>query len=459
MSSKLFRSKNPHHSGKLKFNVPEVSSFKLENGLPVYFVQKSTLPFLTINLVVDAGSKYDPPGKKGLSNLLAMVIDEGAGNYDSLELSDQFEFLGASFSISCDQDSIYFSLQILKDEFEKGLELFTTIVTDPHLDENDFNREKRKIKTRIIQKKDDADEIANEVFEYRLFGGSNSYSAPSIGYEEDINSIDAQSVRDYYQNILAPSRSFLVVVGDYNKEFLKKILNKHFLNWKTEASHKPHLLFNKAGMPGIYVVDRKDSVQSEIRTGLISYKRNQYDFYSRNILNLILGGQFSSRLNLNLREKRGFTYGVYSRFIYLKSSAYFFVSTSVSSENTGASLAEILGEIEGIKKTVTKKELEFAKSSLIRKFPSGFESYRHIALNIIGQIIHSLPRDYFQRYLDETREVTLERVLKAAQENLHTEKLTTVIVGNKEKIMEQLKDIYEGRITELDEKGRELLSD
>ena len=265
MSSELLRSKKPRYSGKLKFQLPEVSSFKLENGLPVHFVQKSTLPFLTMNLVVDAGSKYDPRGRKGLSNLLSMVIDEGAGKYNSLELSDQFEILGANFSISCDQDSLYFSLQILKDEFEKGLELFTTIITDTHLDEKDFDREKRKIKTRIIQKRDDADEIANEVFDYRLFGESNSYSAPSIGYEEDVNSINVQDVRDYYQKILIPSRAFLVIVGDYNKEILKRLLNKYFLNWKIESSHKPGLLFNKTGKPGIYVVNRKDSVQSEFQ--------------------------------------------------------------------------------------------------------------------------------------------------------------------------------------------------
>ncbi len=409
-----------------------------------------------MNLVADAGSKYDPPGKKGLSNLFALTVDEGAGEYDSLQLSDEFEILGAGFNISCDQDSIYFALHILKDEFERGLELFTKVITVSHLDENDFKREKRKIKTRILQNRDEADEIANEVFEYKVFGINNSYAFPPIGYENDIESISLEDIKEFYKSILNPSKAFLVIVGDYDTESLKNLLNKNLSMWKSSSLISPVPAFDSTHTPGLYIVDKKESVQSEIRTGLISYKRNEYDFYARSVLNLILGGQFSSRLNLNLREKKGFTYGVYSRFNYLKYSAYFFVSTSVSSENTGAALNEVFNEVKKLRKGITKKELEFAKSSLIRKFPSGFESYQQIASNIIGQIIHSLPEDYFKTYIDEIRSVTSERVLKAAENNLYPERLTTVIVGNTEKIIEQLKNIYQDKIIELDVKGREL---
>ncbi len=456
MSRTVVRNKKPPQLRRIKFIPPQLRSFKLENDLRVYFVQKNTLPFLNISLVTDAGSKYDQPGKKGLSNLLGMVIDEGAGRYDSLQLSDQFEILGANFNIGCDQDSLYLSLQILRDEFEKGLDLFTSIITESHLDERDFNREKRKVKTRILQKKDDADEIANEVFEYRLLGLGNSYAYPIIGYEDDVNQVSLQNLREYYKDILVPSNSFLIIVGDYYTDNLKELLNKYFLRWKNRQPVKPFTSFNSSENSGLFIVDRKDSVQSEIRTGLLSFKRNEYDFYARSILNLILGGQFSSRLNLNLREKKGYTYGVYSRFIYLKASAYFFITTSVSSENTGAALTEVHSEIKKIRNGVTKKELDFAKSSLIRKFPSGFESYRQISLNIIGQIVHSLPEDYFETYTDEIRKVTLDRVIKAAEDNLHSEKLITVIVGNKEKISEQLKGIHPAGYTELDGIGNQL---
>ncbi len=456
INSETIRRKKPVPGRKTNFNLPGISTFELENGLQVHFVFKDTLPVMSMSLVLDAGSKFDPQGKKGLSNLLAMVMDEGAGEYNSLQLSDQFEIIGANFSISCDQDSFYLSLQVLADEFERGTELFSSIVTDPHLDEKDFEREKNKVLTRILQNRDDAEEIANEVFEFKLFGENNSYAPPSIGYQEDIESITVTELKDLYRKNIDPSNAFLVVVGSYKEEDLKDILNKYLSGWKSAGLNKLVINTDTSVCPGLYIVDKKDSVQSEIRTGLICYGRREYDFYSRSILNLILGGQFISRLNLNLREKKGFTYGIYSRFIYLKSAGYFFTTTSVSSENTGAALYEILEEIKKIRNGVTRKELNFARSSLIRKFPSGFETYRQIASNIIGQIIHSLPEDYFKQYPERIKKVTQDEVNKAAKDNLFPDKLTSVIAGNKEKIISHLKEIYPGEIKELDSNGRNL---
>lgn len=456
MAIKVKRNIKPVQSETLKFHLPETKFFKLDNGLAVYFIQKEILPFLYMNLVADAGSKFDPADKKGLAYLYAMMADEGAGEYDALELSDQFDIIGANFSISCNQDSLYFSLQVLKDEFERGLELFTKVITQPHLNDNDFAREKRKVKTRILQIQDDADEIANEVFEYKLLGLKNSYAFPTIGYEKNVDSISIDDLRKFYKNNLLPSHSFLVVVGDYETEKLKQLLNSNFLNWTASTKPGTRPSFKSSSSPGIFVVNKKDSVQSEIRTGLISFKRNEYDYYARSILNMILGGQFSSRINLNLRENKGYTYGAFSRFIYFKSAAYFYVSTSVGIENTSQALNEIVCEIEKMRKGITEEELKFAKSSLLRKFPSNFESYSQIAANIIGQVIHSLPDDYFETYLDEINKITGERVLKAAEDNLNPDKLTTVVVGDIEKLADKLKILYPGKLMELDTNGREL---
>lgn len=448
------RKQKPIHSEILKFHLPEINTFNLENGLKVYFVQNSSLPFLYMNLVTDSGSKYDPSLKKGLAYLFAMTVDEGAGEYNSLQLSDEFDIIGANFSISCNQDTIYFSLQVLKDEFERGLELFSKVIISPHLNEEDFAREKRKVKTRILQIKDDADEIANEVFEYKLFGQGNPYAFPPMGYEKNVDLISAADIRDFYKNYLSPENSFIVVVGDSNPEHLKRLLNSNLKAWgKSDPSG--NISFESISSPGIYVVNKKDSVQSEIRTGLITFKRNEYDYFARSILNMILGGQFSSRINLNLREAKGYTYGAFSRFIYYKSAAYFYTSTSVGLENTAEALKEIIKEIEMIREGVSIEELEFAKSSLIRKFPSNFESFSQIAANIIGQVIHSLPDNYFETYLEEVNKVTLDRIMLAAAENLKTENLTTVIVGDLGKLLPQLEKTWKGKLYELDINGRE----
>ena len=450
------RNEKPSHSETLEFHLPQKDTFNLENGLEVFFVQKKTLPFLYMNLVVDAGSKYDPQSKKGLANLFARMADEGAAEYDSLRLSDEFDIIGANFSINCNQDSIYFSLQVLKEEFERGFELFTKVILDPHLDQIDFAREKRKVSTRIMQIQDDADEIANQVFEYKIFGNLNPYAFPTIGYENDVDIISINDIREYYRNNLMPEHSFLVVVGDYTADKLRRILNSGFVKWNRSSKSTANLLFKSSLTPGLYVVNKKDSVQSELRTGLISFKRNEYDYYARSILNTIFGGQFSSRINLNLRENKGFTYGAFSRFIYFKSSAYFYISTSVGIENTAVSINEIKNEIEKIRSGITEEELEFAKSSLIRKFPANFESHRQIAANIIGQLIHSLPENYFEKYIDEINNVTMERINRAAEDNLNPDNLITIVVGDTSKLKDQLKQLHPEELYELDIHGYEM---
>jgi zinc protease len=450
------RNIKPSESGPIKFNLPDINKFKLKNGLKIHFVKNETLPFLYSTLVIDSGSKCDPAGKKGLAYLYSLMADEGAGKFDALQLSDQFDIIGAHFSISCNQDSIYFSLQVLKDDFERGLELLENILTQPHLKEEDFNREKRKVKTRLLQNKDEADEIANEVFEYKLLGPQNPYAFPTIGYDSDINSISVEDVKKFKTENICPAKSFMVIVGDFEPTKLEMKLNNVFSDWNDDSSAKPPNVFKSTVNPGIYLVDKMDSVQSEIRTGLISANRNEYDYFARSILNMILGGQFSSRINLNLRENKGYTYGVFSRFIFFKDSAYFYVSTSVGIENSAASVSEIYSEIKKIRNGVSKEELEFAKSSLIRKFPSNFESYRQIASNIVGQVIHALPTDYFNLYINEINKVTPERVAKAAEDNLNDELLTTIIVGDRNKLIEQIQKTFHSNIIELDNNGKEI---
>jgi zinc protease len=179
-------------------------------------------------------------------------------------------------------------------------------------------------------------------------------------------------------------------------------------------------------------------VQTEIRTGHLSSKRNEKDFLQKQIINLVLGGQFSSRLNLNLREKHGYTYGVHSRFNYFKEAGYFAVSTSVDIENTANALREIFSEINMIKEGITEEELRFTKSSLTKRFPSNFETYGQIASNISSKIIHNLPDDYFETYIQRVNSVSLEEVNKITVGSIYPDELITVLVGDSKKIIKQI---------------------
>lgn len=450
----LDRSIKPAPDSEISFTLPGMESFELPNGLRVIFVKKDKLPILQLNLVINSGSKFDPPAKKGLSNLCCMAVDEGAGEYNALELSEEFDTLGISFGVYGDQDSTYMYLQTLSEFTDRSLELFSKVVTSPRFSRDDFEREKRKITVRLLQLQDEADEIADEVSENLMFGGTSAYSYPNLGYPDTVESITVEDVKDFYKNYFTPAGSTLIIVGDAELGSLKEKLRHYLGKWENKnLEHKPVEIPSEK-IKGIHLVDKPSAVQSEIRIGHLSAKRSEGEYFPKVLLNTILGGQFTSRLNLNLREDKGYTYGIHSRFNYFKEAGYFYISTSVGAENTGSAVGEIVKELRNIKNGVKPEELEFAKSSLIRKFPANFETYRQIATNVTGKIIHNLPEDYFDTYLDNVNSVTIEEVNAAAVKYIHPDESIITVVGKKEIIMPQLKDLGLGDITEVDIKGR-----
>ncbi|MGD8305378.1 MAG: pitrilysin family protein [Ignavibacteria bacterium] len=435
---KFDRSKKPEASEEKLFRTPSVREFSLDNSLRVIFVEKKELPIIRINLVINAGSILDPSNKKGVSNLLAMCLDEGAGKYNSLELSEQLDLLGARFSLYSDSDNIHLTLQVLKENFRKCVDILSLILIEPHLNEKDFEREKRRILTRIKQLSDDPEYIANTSFEEKLLGKGNSYSYPALGLINDITDLTNNDINNCYKKSILPNNAFIVVVGDISENDLQDIFRSAFSDWK---QGKINLEFEnqlRKDEKKLYIVNKKDSVQTEIRTGHHTSGRKSSDYFRKHLMNTILGGQFTSRLNHNLREKNGYTYGAGSTFNYNMKSAYFAVSTSVGIENTVNALNEIFNELNKIKLGVTEEELEFAKSSIIRKFPTNFETYRQVASNIIGKIIFDLPEDYLETYLENIKSVSIEDVNGTALSNIHPDVTTTILVGDKSKLLKQL---------------------
>jgi len=446
-----YRSIKPLPSEDLDFIVPRIQIFKLENGLTVYFVERHNLPILRLNIVSESGSKFDQPAKKGLANLFSMMIDEGAGKYSALELSDEFELLGSNFDIRCNSDCIYFSLRTLKENYEKSLSLLAAIITSPRLLKEDYEREQRKVLTRILQMKDDPDEMANTAFDYLLFGKENPYAYPILGYEENVRQISNEDIRLFYENYFAPNKSALIAAGDITRPELEEKINYYFQNWKAkDVKQIPVSIQEDQGLQKIYFINRENSVQTEIRIGHVSSKRNDYDFFPKMILNTVLGGQFSSRINLNLREKKGYTYGASSSFYYYKECAYFIVSTSVAAENTADAVKELFNELNKIRNGVKQEEIEFAKSSIIRKFPSNFETNSQIASAISRMFIHQLHDNHFQTYIEKLRRVSIEQVNQASLENIFPDQMITVLAGDKNKLAAQFAP---ENLVEVNEKG------
>jgi len=428
----------PAVKSEISFKLPKPDEFLLDNGLRVVFIQKDKLPLVRLNLIVNAGSKYDLDNKKGLSYLTSLVIDEGADGMNALQLSDEFDMLGSSFSVSTDNDLINLSLQTLSENFDRSIELFSKVLLKPSFNDEDFDREKMKLITSIMQSKDEPDYLADQIFNKVILSKSNNYSFPVSGYEETVASILPDEIKSFYAKFFSPSNSSLIVVGDLTKDNLVKLLNEYFSEWKNTTNDFTFSVPSSEPNKKIYLHHKKGSVQTEIRVGHLTPKRNQKDFFQRYLLNTILGGQFTSRINLNLRERNGYTYGATSRFQYFKDTAFFEVSTSVGIENTANALKEILFELENINNGVTEKEIDFAKSSITKKFPLNFETYRQIASGVAGKILYNLPDNYFDTYIKNVNAVSISEVNGAAKEFINNDKLSIVLVGDKNLLLQKL---------------------
>lgn len=437
------RSKIPQPLIENHFKFPVIEQFKLSSGVPVLFIEKHNLPIINITVMAECGSKFDPAGKKGLAYLFTALTDEGAGSYSAFQLHDEFDFIGANFSISCDEDYIYYSVQTISEHLDKAIELLNAVITKPHLSEESFQREKQRILTRVTQQKDYPDDMADTWFINKLMGNESPYGYPVTGVYKMIEQIALNDIKDFYKTFINSKTISVAVTGDITLPDINVKLSSLMNGLSTSSEvKKPEYQFTDPDKK-IYVIDFPAAAQTEIRIGCKFPARKEGNFYSRLIMNTVLGGQYSSRINQNLREEKGFTYGASSLINYWKNSAFFVVTTSVNTDNTGEAVKEILSELRGIKKGVTAEEVDFAKSTLVKKFPLFFETYNQLNSNLAVLFKHNLKLDYFNCYADEINKTSIEEINMAAG-FIDLEKSVYVLAGDLTRIKDQLKD-FEGK--------------
>jgi len=440
----------PQTKGKINFHLQKFDRFYLSNGLNVLFFRKINLPIVNVHLAVNAGSKFDPKGKKGLAHLTTLLVDEGAGGYNSLELDSEFESLGSVFSVSTDPDNIHFHLLSLKENFERSLELLSLIYNSPAFTEENFEREKKKLIAKKSQNNDDASYLASSAFDKILYSGSG-YETPISGITKDISKIINDDVKEFHSYYFLPENTQLIVVGNLELSELKEMLNKYFREKSGGLSiPKTHVNFLPKGK-GIFFINKKGATQSEIRIGHIAERRNKTDYFAKLIANSILGGQFSSRLNLNLRENKGYTYGIHSAFVYRKDAGHFEIATSVNGKDTADAVLEIEKEVNGLKAEITNDEISFAKSYMIKRFPAQFETYTQIAHALYTLEKYNLSDNYYETYINKIEKCSREEITAAAKEKISPEQFQYVIVGNGDVVLHELRKKTDGKIIELDQ--------
>lgn len=442
------RTSPPESTAINELKLPNISNFTLSNDIPVFLMEKHDVPIVQFIIQINSGTYNDPKDKVGLSSFTASLLDEGAGGLSSLELADEIDYLGANLSSVSNRHSTWISLNIPKSKLNEGLNLLYSTVVNPNLDLVELNRLKEKSLTSLFQEKSQPNAIARRLFNFVL------YKDHPFGFsltESSIKNININDIKKYHSDFYRPNNAKFFIAGDITESEATKSLESLFLNWEKSIipDSKPIEEYHELNGVKIFLVDKPEAAQSIIRIGHFSESRESPDYFPITIMNTILGGSFTSRLNYNLREKNGFTYGARSYFIMGKDKGPFIALSSVQTNATAQSITEFFNEFKKIKENVTNEEVLGAKNYLALGYPNNFESISDYASQLALLINLNLPLDSFNKYTSNINNVTKDQIINSSIKYIDTNNIIITIVGDKKEILQDIKDLKIGKINEL----------
>ncbi|MFN2635479.1 MAG: M16 family metallopeptidase [Gemmatimonadaceae bacterium] len=390
------------------------------------------LPVVTVLIAVDAGSSNDPLGKEGIASLTAALLAEGTEQYDGAELAEKFEELGTSVETGADWDSAFLKITTLSQNLQPALALLGQVITQPQFAEREIERLKAERLAEILQLETEPRGLADEKFSEFVYADQSRYSQPDEGSESSVKALTRKDVKEFYHSNYTSSVSTVLLAGDITAHASRRVVSDVLKNLrKGHVNHSPVTTNPRSRTRRIQLVHKIDAPQSELRVGHVGLPRLHPDFFPTLVMNAILGGLFGSRINLNLREVHGYTYGASSYYDWRRGAGPFVVSTAVQSDVTQAAIREILLEIDRIRaELVSDAELSLAKDYLDGVFPIRYETTSAIASALANRVIYGLPADYYDSYRENIRRVTSSDVLRAAQSHIHPEQLQIVVVGD-----------------------------
>lgn len=445
------RSRLPVPGPDRPFRFPRIVRRVLPSGLELRAVTHRAVPLVSTVLLVPGGASSDPRVQHGLVSLTAGLLDEGSRGESALEVADRLARIGGDLDIDAGPDAVVVGLTTLDRHFTEGLALVHEIVTEPNLANDDFNRIRNLRLERLRQMKDHAGAMADRAFARAVYG-EHPYARLAMGSEAALTALTVDDVRAMHAAMFMPSGATLVIVGDRAEEELLDQATGIFQGWlgrrspgeEDRAAVSPVALDRQAALAPppawpetmLGVVSRPGAAQSELRIGHACAPRSTPDYHELLVLNTILGGDFVSRLNLNLREQKGYTYGVRTGFNLRRGVGPFVMQTSVGTDVTGPAVREALAEIRDIaaSRPATDAEVAQAIAALTKGYPRGFETAAQVARSVAQLALYGLPDSYFEEFIPRISQVTAAAVTSAAVRHLVPEKMTTVIVGDLDKM-------------------------
>jgi predicted Zn-dependent peptidase len=418
-------------------------------------VEQHELPLADFVLLVGSGSTADPASKPGIANLLSAMLREGTTTRKSLEIADQIAFLGIRLSPTSSWESSTLSLHTPTAQLDSALALFADVALHPSFPANEFERVRKTQLTELLQLRDQGSAIASIAFPAIIYGSAHPYGAPAQGTEASVKALTTGDLQSYYQVNFRPNNSTLIVVGDVTPAQVEQKINALFGGW--QRADIPQINYSeppKSGTTTIYLIDKPGAAQSSFRIGSVGVPRSTQDYFALTVMNTILGGSFTSRLNQNLRETRGYTYGAGSRFDMRRAAGPFLASAEIVTAKSDSALLEFMKELNGIRQLVPPAELSRAKRYLQLQLPGNFETTQQIAAALVPVALYGLPLDYYNNYVQNIEGVTQADVARVAQQYINPGSLAVVIVGDRKTIEAGLKATNVGPIAIRDISGQ-----
>jgi predicted Zn-dependent peptidase len=448
------RSKPPALGPPPQLNLPPIQKRMLSNGLPVWVIEAHEVPLVQINLVLKAGAGDDPVGKFGLASLTAAMLDEGAGKRTALQLADEVEFLGAALTTNSSFDASAVRLNVPVSRVKDALPLMADVVLRPTFPEDELNRVRQERLTALLQAKDDPASVAPLAFARIVFGAMHRYGTGVAGTEATLKGFTVQDLKSFHASMYQPGNAVVLVVGDVTADAIVPQLEMQLGSWKgASAPRKPVPSAAQLAQGQITIVDMPGAEQSQIRIGWVGVPRATPDYFTLEVMNTILGGSFTSRLNQNLREEHQYSYGASSRFDMRLSAGAFQAGAGVQTDKTAEALREFFNELNGIVKPVGADELTKAKNYIALSFPSEFETSGDLSSKMEELVVYDLPERYFGQYIDNIQAIAAAAVQKAAATYIQPKRFAVVVVGDRKVIEAGIRALNLGavRVMSVDE--------
>lgn len=425
------RSRLPEPGPSVRLRFPEIEKSVLPNGLGVWTVSHPSIPLVSMLLLVKRGAADDPAGREGLAAITLDMLDEGTGPRTSIQMHEDLARIGAQLESDIGPDATLMGTTVVSRFTDRALGLLADMLVRPALRDDDFERVRELRLHRLTQLRDMPGAVADRAFA-RLLYGAHPYGHTPLGTETSLGALRPDDVRAFHAAAIGPSGTTLVAVGDLDHATMRRLAADAFGSWTGASSGTPVFPADLPHPTRLTVVPRPGAPQSELRIGHVAVSRTTPDYHALVAVNMILGGQFVSRINLNLREDKGFTYGARTAFDFRRQPGPFALSVSVHTAATAQAIKESLAELSDIRgaRPVTPDELAVGVASLTRGYARNFETAEQMARAVTQIVLHDLPDDYFVQFVPALERVTPEEVTRAAERHLHPDRLTTLVVGD-----------------------------